>query len=155
MPAETVNPTTMAATSPTSNRATSTRRCGNSVTPSSASKRTKRRQKRWTTSRRTRLRAGRGLKGAMMSEWTREKLDELIEGTLNDLGAEYGYHLEQRAIRQVALREFRDAILASQSERVQCELTREKLEDALQDAWNDWVSDTGCVPDFLDIHGPA
>ena len=90
-----------------------------------------------------------------MSEWTREKLDELIEGTLNDLGAEYGYHLEQRVIRQVALREFRDAILASQSERVQCELTREKLEDALQDAWNDWVSDTGCVPDFLDIHGPA
>src|SRR5487761_1944411 len=91
MPAETVNPTTMAATSPTSNRATSTRRCGNSVTPSSASKRTKRRQKRWTTSRRTRLRAGRGLKETLMSEWKWD-VDQAKGGGVDVL---YGIYLIQ------------------------------------------------------------
>ena len=45
---------------------------------------------------------------------TREMLDEMIEGTLNDLGAKYGYHMEQRVIRNVALREFRDALLDSE-----------------------------------------
>ena len=47
---------------------------------------------------------------------SRELLDSLIEGTLNDLGAKYGYHSEQRVIRNVALREFRDAILESLSQ---------------------------------------
>jgi histidine triad (HIT) family protein len=46
---------------------------------------------------------------------TREKLDEMIDTTLNDLGAKYGYHMEQRVIRNVALREFRDALLDSLS----------------------------------------
>lgn len=54
--------------------------------------------------------------------WTRpeiskEWLDGLIDGALNDLGAKYGYHLEQRVIRKVALDEFRDAILSALLER--------------------------------------
>jgi len=61
----------------------------------------------------------RGANDLTLVEPTKESLDALIEGTLNDLGAKYGYHLEQRVIRQVALREFRDAILASQPERVE------------------------------------
>jgi len=89
-------------------------------------------------------------------EPTKESLDALIEGTLNDLGAKYGYHLEQRVIRQVALREFRDAILASQptSESRSPRLTREQVVNALQLAWNDFVSDTGSIPDCFTIHGP-
>lgn len=29
------------------------------------------------------------------------------------------------------------------------------LAEALQEAWNDWCSDTGCVPDGFHIRGPA
>lgn len=33
-------------------------------------------------------------------------------------------------------------------------ITREQLEAALQDVWNDHCADTGCIPDAFAIHGP-
>jgi len=73
-------------------------------------------------------------KAAERIEPTKEWLDALIEGMLNDLGAKYGYHLEQRVIRQVALREFRDAILTLQSEETDTlreVLTPKKLDELI------------------------
>lgn len=31
----------------------------------------------------------------------------------------------------------------------------DELAQALQGAWNDWCSDTGCIPDSFTIHGPG
>ena len=33
-------------------------------------------------------------------------------------------------------------------------VTREQLENALNDAWGEWVGDTHCVPRCIEIHGP-
>lgn len=38
--------------------------------------------------------------------------------------------------------------------RLDANAQRAALEDALQVAWNDWCSDTGCIPDGFSIHGP-
>ena len=33
-------------------------------------------------------------------------------------------------------------------------VTPEQIAEAMQDAWNDFCADTGCVPDAFEIRGP-
>lgn len=45
-------------------------------------------------------------------------------------------------------------IISTTQERENTKITNEQVEESLQEAWDNWAMDTGCIPCCFKIYGP-